>query len=235
MRKDPRPLSVQENSLSEVAAQIDQMPVATVEKAIDDIAHHQGDELAKKILANLPTVKILAILRQHDFSSPSIAAWMLSPGTIVDLFKKDPLFWMNIYDQSKTYNFIQIQDNALDLIISLLANIHDRGKQGMVLQNINRDDLSRLYLLLPFLGWQVRREQTLFIEDPDIDFGTADHLYEIIRWAAPEVAEEILEFADSVQTSLSYYITDLWSEAFNQFDIGYECDTFESIMFTPAN
>lgn len=215
--------------------QIAEMPASIAEKTIEDIAHHKGDEFVTEILDHLSPVKIAAILRQHDFSCPSIISWLLSPKAVVNILKIDPLFWMNIYDANRAENFYQIQDDAIDLITSILENVKNRDKQGEILRHINRDSLSLLYLSLPFMGWQINKEQTLFIEGTDIDFGTADHLYEMIRWAAPQVAKNVLDGFSFAQTSLRYYITDLWSEAFDCFDTEHDYYSVEAIMFVPIN
>ncbi len=222
-------------NLSIITEQIAEMPTAIAEKAIDDIAHRKGDEFVKEILDNLSPVKIAAILRQHDFSCPSIISWILSPKIIVNILRIDPLFWRNIYDGNNSNNFSQIQNNALDLINSILANIKNRDRQREIIQHISRNSLSLMYLYLPFIGWQIKKEQTLFIEDPDIDYGTADHLYEMIRWAAPQVAEQILGFIYSTQISLLYFTTDLWMEAFDYFDMEHDYNSIESIMFVPVD
>jgi len=223
------------SNLSKAVEQIAEMPISIAEKTIDDIAHRQGDELVKEILNHLSPVKIAAILRQHDFSCPSIISWLLSPKVIVNILRIDPLFWKNIYDVSRSDIFLQIQTDALDLISSILININDRDKQGAILRHISRDSLSLLYLFLPFIGWQIKKEQTLLIEDPDIDFGTADHLYEMIRWAAPQVAKQIFDFIYLDQIVLLYYITDLWLEAFDHLDKIYDYKSIETIMFIPVD
>lgn len=227
-------MQITEASLSQAVKHIEEMPIAAAEKAIDDIAHRKGDEFVRKMLDNLSPVKIAAILRQHDFSCPSIISWILSPEVIANVVKTDPLFWKDIHDAEKTGNFFQIQNDALDLITSLLENANSRDRQGDILEHISRDSLSLLYLCLPFIGWQVKKEQTLFFEDPDIDIGTADYLYEIIRWAAPQVSDLIYNSIHSNQTSLPHYITDLWSEAFDHFDTAYDYNNIETVMFVPA-
>jgi hypothetical protein len=65
--------------------------------------------------------------------------------------------------------------------------------------------------------------------------GTVDHLFESIRWAAPYVAKQILEFVYSSQTQLPYHIADLWLVAFNYFENGRDYSSIETIMFTPIN
>lgn len=215
--------------------QIAKMSVFIAKNAIDDTAHRTGDSLVKEILECLSPVKIAAILRQHDFSNPSIISWLLSPRVIVNVLKIDPLFWKNIYDETKSDNFLQIQNEALNLIVSILENVNDRNQQGEILRKISCDNLSLLYLIIPFIGWKIKKEQTLFIEDPDIDFGTPDHLFEMIRWAAPQVAEQIFNSVYSTPLSIIYYITDLWTEAFDCFDKEYEYKSVEAIMFMPID
>ncbi|MCP4021670.1 MAG: hypothetical protein GY729_07500 [Desulfobacteraceae bacterium] len=214
--------------------QVADMPVALAEKTIDAIAHKRGDEFVKDILAHLPPVKIAAMLRQYDFSCPSIISWILTPTMIVNVLKIDPLFWKNIYDSNQSGNFYKIQNDALDLMTSILINGKSRDKQGAILKHISKDNLSLLYLFLPFIGWQIKKKQTLMIEDPDVELGTADHLYEMIQWAAPYVAQQIAEFTGSAPISLLNYITDLWLEAFEGFDTDPECKTLEMNMFLPV-
>jgi hypothetical protein len=221
-------------NLSMAVKQITDMPTGMAEKAIEAIADREGDEFVKDILAHLPPVKIAAILRQHDFSCPSIISWILTPKTVVNVLKVDPLFWKNIYDPSQSGNFFQIQNDALDLITSILENGKSIDNQGEILRQISCDSLSLLYLYIPFIGWQIKKEQTLLIEDPDIDFGTADHLYEMIRWVAPYVAEKILTFIYSAEISLLDFITDLWSDAFQCIAMEQDYMSVENIMFLPV-
>lgn len=223
------------DSFSMTVKQISKMPITMIEKVIDDIAHHKGDEFVKNILNHLPPVKIAAILRQHDFSCPSIISWILTPEIIVKILRIDPLFWKNIYDTKQSGNFYQIQNNALDLIISILVNGKSRDKQREILRQISNDSLTLLYLCIPFVGWEIKEEQTLLYEVPDVEFGTADHLYEMIRWAAPYVAEKIIDFVYSGRTQLLYFITDLWLEAFQYIEIGHGCMSIENTMFLPID
>lgn len=222
------------NSLSEIAEHIVQMPVPIAERALEDIARRKGDGFVKEILTQLSPVKIAAILRQHDFSCPSFVNWILSPEIIVNILKSDPLFWRDIYDKHKFGVFPQIQNDALDLVVSILEHAENRDKQEEILGHIHSDRLSLLYLCLPFIEWQIKKEQTLFLEDPDIDFGTADHLYEIIRWASPYVAEEILSFVNSARISVLNHITDLWLEALDRVDPDHDCCAIEAAMFLPV-
>ncbi|NOX33309.1 MAG: hypothetical protein GXP56_06170 [Deltaproteobacteria bacterium] len=222
-------------SFSRAVKQIVEMSSGMAEKAIEAIADRKGDEFVKNILEHLPPVKIAAILRQHDFSCPSIISWILTPKIIMDVLKVDPLFWKSIYDRNQSDNFFQIQNDALDLINSMLLNEEDRDKQGAILQHISADSLSLLYLFLPFVGWQVKKSQTLDFEDPEFDFGTADHLFEMIRWADPYTAKKIIDFIYSTKVPLFYYITDLWSEAFDYFDTDQDYTSVEAVMFVPVD
>ena len=220
---------------SGIVEQIDKMPVSIAEKTIDDIAHQKGDKFLGKVLDHLSPVKIAAILRQHDFSCPSIISWIMTPELIVNVLKIDPLFWKHIYNRNDPEIFIRIKNDALGLIASILLNEKSRDRQGAILQRISSDRLSRLYLFLPFIGWEIRENQTLEFEDSAIDPGTADHLYEMIRWAAPCVAGQIIDFVYSAETSLLYYITDLWTEVFTHFEKGRDFTSIENVMFLPID
>lgn len=130
-------------SVSMTAKVIADMPAGKAERAIEAIDDKIGDEFTKNILAHIPSIKIAAIFRQHDFSFPSIISWLVTP-KINDL-----------------WNYKKIQNDALSLISSILLNAKDRFQQELILQNACSDDISLLYLFLPFIGWTIQEEQTL--------------------------------------------------------------------------
>lgn len=222
-------------NVARAAKEIAVMSTGKAEKALENIADRDGDELAAKILTHLPPVKIASILRQHDFSCPSTISWIMTPELIVEVLKIDPLFWKDVYDRNDTANFFEIQSNALDLVISLLLNAKDISRQEKILRELNDDELGRLYILLPFVGWEIKENQMLEFEDPEIDPGTADHLHEIIRWAAPYVSRQILDLVYSAETSLVDYIMDLWLNAFRRLEKGHDIASLENIMFLPLH
>lgn len=231
-KKTELPASV---NVTRAVKEITTMSAAKAEKAVEAIADREGDELAKDILKHLPPVKIAAILRQHDFSCPSIISWIMTPELIVEVVKVAPLFWKQVYNRYNPGNFPEIQGNALDLVTSLLLNAKDREQQGVILHQLSDDGLALHYLMLPFVGWEIQDNQTLEFEDPEIDFGTADHLFEMIRWAAPFVAQKIILFVQSAKTSLIYYLTDLWLEAFHDVEKGHDVTAVENVMFLPID
>ena len=232
MQKDTGMISGQR--ISRAVRAIVDMPACKAEKRIETIADRNGDEWAKDILAHLPPVKIAEILRQYDFSCPSIISWMMTPECIVGILRVDPLFWQQVYNKKNTGNLIKIQNDALDLISSILLNAKSREQQEAILQHISNDDLGRLYLFLPFVGWEIGENQPLEFEDPEAEWGTADHLYETIRWAAPHVAGQIIDFVYPSVTSLLYHITDLWSEALHPLEKG-DVASIENTMFLPMD
>ncbi len=223
--------ALQERRLSRAAKEIVGLSASGAERALEDYADQEGDEFAKGILARLPPVKIAGILRRHDFSCPSLIGWILTPKLVAEVFKIDPLFWEHVHDGKAYENYRRIQNDAFDLITSVLSNETDRNRQGEILRQVGDDDLSLQYLFLPFVGWSVRKNQTLPLEDPEMDFDSADHLYELIRWAAPHIAGRIVDFACSIGTPLPYYILDLWLEAFQYFEKGRDFKAIEDIMF----
>ena len=220
-----------DRTLMEIAA----MPVQKAESVLEAIADREGDERSKAILAQLPPVKIAAILRQHDFSSPSILSWMMTPEMIAAVLKIDPFFWMHVHNRLDSGNFAKIQSEALDLATSLLSNANGREQQSAILELASRDPASLQYLFLPFIGWKIKAESMLEWEDPEIEEGTPDHLYEMIRWAAPSLAQQIIAFCEGVRPPLIFFITDLWSEAFHHLEADRDVAAIENIMFLPVH
>lgn len=221
--------------LGMIAEKIADMTIAAAEKKIDSIAHCDGDSYVRKILGHLSPVKIAAILRAHDFSNPSILSWLMPARTIVKVLKTDPLFWENIHATNNPDTLLRIQNDVCHLVTSMLINTTNPDRQAKILECISKDSISLQYLYLPFVGWQIPKEHHLLFETPDTEFGTTDHLYEIIRWATPQVAQQIYFFSHEAQTSLGHYIWDLWSQAFDHFTIEHDYTRTEALMFAPDN
>jgi hypothetical protein len=201
------------------------------EKALETLADEKGDEFVKKILTHLSPIKIAAILRQNDYSSPSMIGWQLTPGVVADVLKADPLFWESVLNHKRSDNFFRIQVDALNLITSLILIDKDRNEQKEIFENIASDELSLNYLFLPFIHWELKERQTLLIEDLDTESGSADHLFEVMRCSAPSVAKAVYESVFTSSPSLVDHITDLWFKSFEHIDI---FDTsIEREMFVP--
>jgi hypothetical protein len=64
------------------------MSAGKAEKALEAIADRDRDELAKDIQTHLSSIKVAAILRQHDFSGPSIISWIITPELIASVSDK---------------------------------------------------------------------------------------------------------------------------------------------------
>lgn len=202
------------------------------EKALETLADKRGDEFVKKILTHLSPVKIAAILRQNDYSCPSMIAWQLTPKVVANVLKVDPLFWESVLNHAKVENFLQIQDDALNLMASLILIDKNRNEQKEILENIASDELSLNYLFLPFIHWELKKRQTFLIEDLDTDDGGADHFFEVIRWSAPSVAKNVYDFVYTRSPSLVDHIADIWFKSLEYIDV---FDTsIEKAMFVPV-
>lgn len=211
------------------------MPAAVAEKAMEDIAHKNGDDFLQTILAHISPMKIADMLKRSDFSNPSILTWIMTPRIISQVIKKLPLFWMGVLDSEKPSVFYQIQKDALDLMVSILIHINHRDKQHQILKYLSNESQTLFFLTIPFIGWDIKKEQTLLIEDPDLDPGTADHLFEVIRWASPSTANQILDYISFQSPSLCYHIIDIWMDTFNDFEIDHDLALTESAMFISPN
>ncbi len=201
------------------------------EKGLETLADEKGDEFAKEILTHISPIKIAAILRQNDYSCPSLISWQLTPKVTANVLKVDPLFWESVLNHNRVDNFFQIQGDALNLIASLTLIDKNRNERKEIFKYIASDELSLNYLFLPFIGWEIKKNQMLFIEDLEVDSGSADHLFEEMRWSAPFVAKSVYDFVYSDSPSLFNHITDLWLSSLDYIDI---FDTsIENTMFVP--
>lgn len=229
MRKEPNALTVEKHVAS--IEKIADISAQKAGKALETLADEKGDEFVKEILAHLSHVKLAAILRQNDYSCPSLISWQLTPKVVADVLKVDPLFWESVLNLDKVDIFFQIQGDALNLITSLILIDKHRKEQKEIFKNIASDDLSLNYLFLPFINWELKKRQTLLIEDPDTEPASADHLFEVMRWSAPFVARSVYDFVYTCSPSLVNHITDLWFKSLEY--IGISDTSIENKMFVP--
>lgn len=219
----------------EAARRIIDLPVGPAEKALDALADRYGDALARQTVAGLAPIKIAAMLERGDFSLPAALAWFIAPDQAVAVLKAAPLLWRQVRDFRNQDHYRDIQDNALDFLTGLLLGDDDSPRLESLLDRIGREETSRHYLILPFVGWEIGPNQLIDFEDQEIDPGTVDHLFESIRWAAPDAAGAILDHLASADTPLPLFIFDLWTEALADFEQSRDYTALEEAMFPEWN
>ncbi|RLE45510.1 hypothetical protein DRJ25_05560 [Candidatus Woesearchaeota archaeon] len=160
------------------------------EMALSDIASENGDEFALEVLKQMPPLQIAKIIRSRDFSCPSIISPLATPELVVEFFRKEPLLWE--MENEKTF---QSYDGniILNLISMIIIGQEDDGKRAEILEAVAEDEISFEYLMQPFIGWEARAETDFLLENTEIEFGSADHLFEVILKTAPRVAQKILK------------------------------------------
>lgn len=222
------------DTVTDLVEKIGSLSVEKMDETIDRVAHVHGDDFAGSVLENLSALKIAAILTETDFSTPSVISAVLSPRRSIRVIKRLPLFWMDVEDKERSDHLIRFRAQTLDQLLNFLLNNKVFQRQEEILEEISRDDLAMGYLLLSFHDWQIGPEQVSFFEHHDVEFGTHEQLFEIIRWAAPYLAEVVLKEISSGSVSLRDKVGDIHSEALDQFLPDRKYQDIEKQMFTPV-
>lgn len=222
---------------------LENIPVSTASDRIDAIAHYHGDAFSRNLLEKTPSIKIAAMLMHSDFSLPSIISTILSPAKVVKVLKCFPLFWMHCEDIENQSRLIRFRDEALEQLINFILDEKQLGRQAKILEGIGHNSICCGLLLLAFHGWRIGDEQRSFFEHHDIEPGTHEQLYEIIRWQAPGLADEIKTLTDTwsdrngnhPQISLYQQVMDVRSDYFDTFFPDKALKFFEENMFRVLN
>lgn len=181
------------------------------EKALEIIARSEGDAGLIQIMDQLSSLELSAIICEHDLSCESLIAGLVTPERFAQMLEAHPASWEKITEES----IFKLQDEALNLLTSVLLGTDNEKRQGELLDAIN-SEARFLYLLLPLIGWEYSRDKidiqygadeekpidvegevSRFLENPSVEAGSASALFAMIRNVRPEIAEKILSYLKS--------------------------------------
>jgi len=203
------------------------------EKTVEALADKNGDRFVADVLSQMSAVQVAAMLRQKDYSAPSILIWLLTPVLAAEVLKVAPLFWENVHPQMDLDEISAIRDEALDLIAALVLFQKQMGRQKAILQAIADDEASLFYLYLPFYGWQPDETYDPFFENRDVEYGSPAQLFEKMRFVVPEIAAMVFDYITTADIPLKSHVLDLWKNALVGIDTCKKIDRVAEIMFEP--
>jgi len=181
------------------------------ENALMSIAEQEGDQAAIAVLETLNPLEIAKIIKEHDFSIPSATAWLADPLKIADLLALDPIGWQKITADTHEDDIIALQEDAMNLLATILLTTDDEDRQKQVLAALAENDNSFFYLCFPFIGqgavldladsscmdWYANQGLDEEEENPEMKKGVQTNsnyrqqlydLYKLIDSLAPELA-----------------------------------------------
>ena len=212
---------------------IGELDIFRAEQALESLADEKGDRFVQNVLSSMPAVKLAAILRNHDETSPSIIHWLIPPKLAVSVLKIEPLFWENVRLDMGREDISVIQNNTARLVFTMLLIAKGPGGRSGLLEAIAEDDAALYYLYVPFFGWTPGEDLDPMFENTDVVWGGCDHLFEKIRFASPHTATLVAEYAKTPPVSLTRHIVDLWQNAVDAVNTGDRFDPIEESMFNP--
>ena len=155
--------------------------------ALMDIAE-KGDEYALEVVRNLPPTALAQIVREHDYTVPSILGLLCEPSDVVALFEKEPMTWKNV-TKDNVSDFIC---DVSDIVTSIILSKDDERWRTEVFEAVVESDEAVLYLAIAFLG-KVRyegREEFSFHNLGGGD-GTSDELVRSMKELCPKLTDRI--------------------------------------------
>ena len=108
----------------------------------------QGDDIALEVVRSLPPSATAAIVREHDYTKPSMLGLLSKPEDVVSLFVNDPKTWGNIYEENVEDFICDIRDVTTSVILSK----DDDVWRSEVFDAIAESDSALLYLAVAFSG-----------------------------------------------------------------------------------
>lgn len=160
------------------------------EEALMTIAVRDGDQAAVAVLETLNPIEIGKIIKEHDFSIPSAAAWLADPLKIAEMLAMDPVEWQKITFETHVEDIITLQEDALNLLATILLTTDDQARQKQVLVALSENSNSFFYLCFPFIG----QSAVLDLSDSSC-----------LDWHADEgIDEENVEVEKGVQPDSTY-------------------------------
>ena len=155
--------------------------------ALMDIAEN-GDEYALEVVRNLSPAALAQIVREHDYTVPSILGLLCEPSDVVALFEKEPMTWRSVTEDNVS-DFIR---DVSDVVTSIILSKDDEEWRQETFEAIAESDDATLYVAIAFLG-KVRHEvgEEFSFHNLGGGVGTLDELLRSMKELCPELITRI--------------------------------------------
>jgi hypothetical protein len=157
----------------------------------------KGDEYALEVVRQLPPSAKSSIVREHDFTKPSLLGLLSEPSDIVNVIVGDPITWPNPEHMSDDA-ILQFLEDIRTLVTSLiLSKEDDEMWLREVFDEIMESENAMLFMSIAFADF-VR--DTGFKYEFHIPYshqghGTLGHLHRLMSAHAPDMLECIGDIA----------------------------------------
>jgi hypothetical protein len=162
---------------------------------LSEIADRHGDEGLIELLGRISPLKVADIIRNHDSSKTSLLFFAGTPAQKVSFLESEPLHWGDLSDYKKK-DFQELKEKVTHLLINMIGEDENKGE---LLKGLEENPKTYNYLFVPFCGEWCPPEEMMIGEDDwhvarkDVEYGTNDHLFEMIRNYRPSLAAKIIK------------------------------------------
>jgi hypothetical protein len=112
--------AIEARKISEIAVKSGTM----ADNALSALAENKGDAYALEVARQLPPSAKSSIVREHDFTKPSLLGLLSEPSDIVNVMAGDPITWPNPNHMSDN-EILQFLEDIRTLIASLILSKED--------------------------------------------------------------------------------------------------------------
>jgi len=141
----------------------------------------KGDSEALAVVRELPPSTKARILRDHDYTVPSIFGLLLEPEDVVDVMVGEPLTWLNAHSMSE-HAVYSLVDDVRSILTSIILSRDDEEWQQDVLHAIEQSEEAVLFMAIAYAGCITEHDEHFHFDFPEGDaHGTIGHLHTLLE------------------------------------------------------
>lgn len=175
------------------------------EIALASLADAQGDEAALEVMSNLSPHVLVRIVKEFDYSCPSVTGMITTPEHVVKILSADPANWADVLNMGDEEITKTLEDIKALVISLVLCHDSDEWRQK-TLEAIAKNETAMLYLTISFIGRfkckATSKDEEIDISDienlflnHEVEEGEIWHLFEEVKRLTPKIGEKIIQIA----------------------------------------
>lgn len=171
-------------------------------RALEEFAHVRGDLDAAEVIRQTDPMVLAKILQDYDYSSPTIANWLMSPDLLRDLVEVHPYHW----EQEVLEDPLTASKHALAFFTYLLGLEDDENRRTDILDALYCSESGVMYLYLALIGLEGQIECSEG-NMAEFDVGTEAYLFCLIcrsHAGLEEVLSDMLHGLTTVYTDAAW-------------------------------
>jgi DNA integrity scanning protein DisA with diadenylate cyclase activity len=150
----------------------------------------RGDKHALEVVRLLPPSAKSAIVREHDFTKPSLLGLLSEAKDVVDIMVGDPITWPNVnsMDEEGVKSFAE---DITSIVTSLLLAKDGEEWLDSVFEEISNSEKATFFVAIAFIGCVSNDGESFCFGRAKSGDGTIEHVYRLMRASNDELTKRI--------------------------------------------